>query len=191
MYFLAISTLETPAGQQQETAAMAVACHCMREVMMGLPSMLQIDAAPRPNPSTTSLLGKLPRLIQKHQNVDLRADQDSIALPKHLVYFLADIADANTKEVGRNTANASLLLTGGSDLRHPVMAQWKQSYDFFVGWAHLDRNFGQGRPLPERKEIDRHIAVVEDVIDVRSALFFDNLSTVRELLANANAPRED
>ncbi|MBM7389785.1 hypothetical protein JOE37_002779 [Clavibacter michiganensis] len=190
MYLLALSTLDASAGEQLDTASIAVACHCMREVMMGLPSLLLTDAVPRPHPNTASLLDKLPRLIQRYQNVDLRADQDSIALPKLLVYFLADIAETRTKEIGRNTANASLLLTGGSDSKHPVMTQWKQSYDFFVGWAHLDRNFGRGRPLPKRAEIIRRIAVVEDVIDVQSALFFDNLSAVRDLLANANMPKE-
>lgn len=59
-----------------------------------------------------------------------------------------------------------------------------------MGWTHLDRNHVSSRPLPSDEEIATQVRVVEDVIEVRSAAFFDNLRSIEEMLAQFNEPLE-
>ncbi|MHB8188182.1 MAG: hypothetical protein ACYDDU_19370 [Dermatophilaceae bacterium] len=63
------------------------------------------------------------------------------------------------------------------------------AYNFFVAWAHLDQH-DEGRALPDADQIAENIRIVEDVIEVRSAAFFENLHSVEDLLAHINATSE-
>ncbi len=74
------------------------------------------------------------------------------------------------QEDGRNQKNFAALVTGSSDTSHPAIKQWKSAYQFFVGWAHLDRNHEQARELPSDEDSWTALRVVEDVIEVRTAV---------------------
>ena len=104
--------------------------------------------------------------------------------------FCLDIIYAVVQEEGRNLSNAASLVTGGSDTNHPLVKQWSDAQIFFLAWTHLDRNDESDRPLPTDAEVLANIAIVEDVIEVRTALFFDNLHSVQDLLDEANAQEE-
>ena len=65
------------------------------------------------------------------------------------------------------------------------------AYQFFLGWAHLDRNHNVDRPLPADSDLLANIRVVEDVIEVRTAAFFENLKSLEGLLAEINAPAKE
>lgn len=187
MYRLAVSTLRSEPEFGCEAARVSVICHCMRELMTGLPSVMADTAIPRPNPSSGSLVAKLPALLAKHPDVDLGLDQDIVPVPKTVAQALASLVSTAAQEQGRNRSNAAALLTGGSDPKHPVIKQWLDAYEFLVGWAHLDRNLERDDKLPGNEELLAVIRVVEDVIDVRTTVFFENIHAIDDLLAAANA----
>ncbi|OBF34011.1 hypothetical protein A5724_17445 [Mycobacterium sp. ACS1612] len=78
-------------------------------------------------------------------------------------------------------------MTGEKDKNHPAVRQWDQAYQFFVGWAHIDRNHDAERPLPSDADLVANIRVVEDVIEVRTGVFFENLRALKPLLDDINA----
>jgi hypothetical protein len=186
MYRTAQEILVTTASPGCESARISTICHCMRELMSGLPAVMSDFAIPRPNPSSASLMKQLPGLLTAHPDADLGLDQDLVPVPRAVARVLASLVSAVTQEEGRNRANTAALVTGESDADHPAIAQWLDAYQFFLSWTHLDRNHEQQRPLPENEALQAKIRVVEDVIEVRSALFFENLRAIEDLLAEIN-----
>jgi hypothetical protein len=192
MYQMALSTLNAPAEDGCESARISVVCHCMRELMNGLPMVMADSVIERPTPSSGSLTKQLPELLARHGEVDLGVDQDMIPVPKVVARHLESLIGTITREQGRNRSNAAALVTGGDNQKHPAIKQWKDAYDFFLGWTHLDRNHDGGRALPSDTAVLTHIRVIEDVIEVRTAVFFENVKFVKDLLTQINAPvRED
>lgn len=176
-----------------EGARVAVVCHCMRELMLNLPAALGDSIIARPNPSSGLLVAKLPSLLSSHPELDLELDQDMVPVPRKVARQLALLVKARVQEDGRNQKNFAALVTGGSDTEAASSAvqQWKDAYDFFVGWAHLDRNHERAGSLPSDEEILTKVRVVEDVIEVRTAVFFANLHSIEDLLAGINASSEE
>jgi hypothetical protein len=163
----------------------------MRELMNGLPIALADSIIPRPKPSSNSLTQKLPGLLSRHRDVDFGAEQDIIPVPRAVAQAIALLIGTVAKEQGRNRSNAAALITDGQDHKHPAVKQWMAAYDFFVGWAHLDRNHEGGREVPSDAVVLAQIKVVEDVIAVRTAVFFENVKSVEVLLDQINAPIEE
>lgn len=184
LYAIAVRELGNPAVLGQESARVSVICHCARELMLGALDVLVDTPEPRQNPSSGTLAGKLPSALARHGNPDLRADQDLVPVPRALAAAFADLIDASTREHGRNRRNTAALVTGAADGSHPSIAEWSKAYRFFVKWAHVDQHHSDG--LPDDATLASHLRVVEDVIEVRMNLFFDNLSAVEDLLALAN-----
>lgn len=191
IYRTALGALQVPAEEGCESARISVVCHCVRELMNGLPVVMADTAIPRPKPSSGSLMRKLPELLAKHPDVDLGVEQDMIPVPKAVAQTLDSLIGTVVKEQGRNRSNAAALLTGGDDNKHPAIKQWMDAYEFFVGWAHFDRNFERGGQLPTDADLLAAMKVVEDVIEVRTAVFFENLHYLEGLLAQINAPVEE
>lgn len=186
MYRTALAIIGDKAMPGCESARISTICHCMRELMSGLPAVMSDIAIPRPNPSSGSLIKQLPGLLAAHPEADLGVDQDLVPLPRVVARALASLLSAVAQEEGRNRMNTATLVTGGSDANHPAIGQWLDAYQFFLSWTHLDRNHDQERPLPNDEELLTMIRVVEDVIEVRSALFFENLHAIEDLLAEIN-----
>ena len=159
--------------------------------MTGLPSALADVDIPRPSPSSRALVGQLPALLSRHSDLDLGLDQDLVPVPKKVAHMLGQLVATAVQEQGRNRRLAAGLVTGGDDVKHPAIDQWQDAYRFFLAWTHLDQNHAQNRELPSDEEILAVLRVVEDVIEVRSALFFDNVSAIKDLLADINAVEED
>lgn len=185
LYATAIRELGTPAIDGLESARVSVICHCARELMLGALDVLVDTPEPRPKPSSGSLAKGLPSVITREGGPDLRADQDLIPIPRAVAAAFADLIDASTREQGRNQRNAAALVTGSADGSHPLIKEWGDAYGFFVQWAHVDQH--HRKELPDDATLARRLRVVEDVIEVRMNLFFENLSTVEDLLALANA----
>lgn len=190
VYRTGLEALRSTPSEGCESARVSVACHCMRELMNGLPAVLGDTVVPRPEPPSSALMAKLPEMLARHPDVDLAAEQDSIPVPRAVAHALGALIGAAAQERGRNRANAAALVTGGTDARHPAIQQWMDAYQFFLGWTHLDRNH-ETRPLPQDGDLLAAIRVVEDVIEVRTAVFFDNLHSIEALLAEINAPIEE
>lgn len=191
LYVFALEQLGMPAPSGREVARVSLICHSMREIMNGLPAAMAVNTRVRPNPGSGSLTSKLPLLASNHPGLDLRADQDVVPVPREFAIAVAEVIDAATKEQGIQVANAAALLTDDNDETHPLVRQWKSAQRFFLQWTHLDRNSNGTRALPDDLEIWSNIRVVEDVVEVRTALFFENLGAVQDLLAIANAGVEE
>ncbi len=189
LYHHALAVLAAPAGPGGETARITVICHCIRELMNGLPAVMTDNAIPRPNPSSGALTRKLPELLAQHPGLDLAVEQDLVPVPKEVAQALADLIGAATREEGRNRRNAAELVTGAPDTKHPAIKHWATAQRFFLGWTHIDRNHAQDRELPTDEVLLENIRVVEDVIEVRSTRFFENVHALQDLLAEANATR--
>jgi hypothetical protein len=162
----------------------------MRELMNGLPTVMTDGAIPRPKPSSSSLTAKLSGLLAQHPDLDLGANQDLIPLPKAVAEVFSNLISTVASEQGRNRRNAAELVTGGPDTKHPAVGHWTKAQQFFLDWTHLDRNHSQDRELPADDLLLTNIRVVEDVIEVRSAEFFENLHSLQDLLAEANEVQE-
>lgn len=186
MYRTALDVLAAAWPTDVENARVSVICHCMRELMNGLPSVLSEATIPRPRPSSGALLRQLPQLLSEHPGVDLEMDQDLIPIPRTLAQALSALTSTVTKEQGRNRENTAALLTGSSSAKHPVIDQWTKTYQFFVGWTHLDRDHRISNALPTNAVLAEHFRVVEDVIEVRAGLFFENLHALEDLLKEIN-----
>lgn len=185
LYSLALRELGNPSSSELAAARLSVISHCVRELMLGASDILVDTPEPRPNPSSGSLAMKLPTLLAQNGSPDLRADQSLIPVPRAIAAAFADIVEASTKEAGRNQRNTAALVTGSVAGTHPSIRQWKDAYNFFLKWAHVDQH--HDGPLPDDSTVRSQLRVVEDVLEVRMNLFFDNLATVEELLAQANA----
>lgn len=191
MYVTALREFDSAPSSGQETARISIICHCMRELMNGLPVIMAASITPRPEPSSSSLAARLPDLLAKHPDLDLRAEQDMVPVPSEVASAIADLVSAAVMERGLNMANAAALLTDGTDTAHPLIDQWKAAQYFFMQWTHLDRNLDGARVLPTNDKIELHVRVVEDVIEVRTNLFFENLSAVEDILRLANAQEDE
>ncbi|QHK19837.1 hypothetical protein GU243_08920 [Pseudarthrobacter psychrotolerans] len=191
VYRTALELLASDAAPRCEAARISIICHCVRELMMGLPAVLSEFSIPRPVPPSGSLLKQLPRLLAKHPDADLGLDQDLVPVPRIVAQALASLISTAAQEEGRNRANTAALVTGGTHTTHPVIDQWLKTYNFFVDWAHLDRNHERQRTLPSDETLLANIRVVEDVIEVRSARFFENLHALEDLLAEINGVDEE
>jgi hypothetical protein len=189
MYRRALRELNSEAFPGDEVARVSVICHCVRELVIGLPAVLSDFDEPRPEPSSGSLVSKLPKLISRN-GVDLDLDQDVVPVPKEVAQIFHLLVATANREAGRNKRRAAALVTGGNDTKHPVVKQWDAAYQFLVGWAHLDRNHEQDRELPTDDDIRAVLRVIEDVIDVRTTVFFENVGAIKDLLADINAVDE-
>jgi len=185
LYTIALRELESPAVEGLESARISVVCHCARELMLGALDVLVDTPEPRQKHSSGSLARNLPSVISREGGPDLRANQDLIPIPRAVAAAFADLIDASTREHGRNQRNAAALVTGSADGSHPSIREWGTAYGFFVQWAHVDQH--HRKDLPDDTTLARHLRIVEDVIEVRMNLFFENLSTVEDLLALANS----
>lgn len=186
LYLSALRMLASSPEEGCEAARISMICHCMRELMSGLPAVLADTAIPRPNPSSGALASQLQELVSRRDDVDLSADQDLVPVPKEVALAVAALVQASAQEKGRNQMNAAALVTGQTDANHPAVGHWQRAYDFFLGWTHLDRNHERNRELPRNDELVAEMRVVEDVILVRTALFFQNLRAVEVLLVKIN-----
>lgn len=187
LYSTALDILASEGTPSREAARISIICHCMRELMIGLPAVMSESSIRRPDPSSVTLLRRLPGLLSAHPDADLGLDQDLVPVPRVVAQALTSLMRTVSQEEGRNRSNTAALVTGVPHTTHPVIEQWTKAYEFFVSWAHLDRNHDRPRPLPNDKTLLTNIRVVEDVIEVRSALFFENLHALEDLLAEINA----
>jgi hypothetical protein len=191
VYQTALRALHTPADEDCESARISTICHCMRELMNCLPEAMADNFIRRERRSTGYWIEKLPKLVTKHPDLNLSADQDMVPLPKVVAQAFASLISAGVKEERRNRSNASALITRGDDRKHPAIKQWTDTRRFFVKWAHLDTHDEAERQLPSDAGLRAAMKVVEDIIEVRAAVFFDNFRSVQGMLAEINAPLED
>lgn len=183
MYRTAIEILAVSPSPGCEIARVSVICHCGRELMNGVPSVMSEIDIPRPDPSSDSLKNRLPELLK---TVDLDIAQDLVPVPQSAAKTLSDLISAVAQEQGRNRKLASAVVTNGTDERHPAIRQWLEAQRYFAKWTHLDRTANSSRELPSDGALYANLRVVEDVIEARAGLFFENLHALEDILSGAN-----
>ena len=188
MYRFSLSFLASPALPGSETARVSVFCHCGRELMNGVPSVMSDIDIPRPDPGSEALKHRLPNLLR---DIDLDVDLDLVPVPRAAAKTLSDLISVVAQEQGRNRRLASAMVTGTADQKHPAINQWLSAQRFLAKWIHLDRVADRERELPSDEELLAALRVVEDVIDARAGLFFGNLHTIEEILAAANSTENE
>jgi len=184
MYVVALGIVATPAQAGCEVARVSVLCHCGRELMNGVPSVMSDIDIPRPNPNSDALKNRLPKLLEE---IDLEVDQDLVPVPRSAAQTLSALISVVAQEQGRNRRLASALVTGSVEDKHPAIKQWIDAQRFFAKWTHLDRVAESERELPSDADLLARLRVVEDVIDARAGQFFENLHAIDAILALANA----
>jgi len=158
--------------------------------MMGLQTVMIENPIERVKPSSGEITKGLQKLVERHPELDLGADQDLVPVPKPIAEQFLSLVGAAQKEYGRNRDIAAALVTAGTDRNHPAVKQWLDVYNsFFVRWAHIDSH--GDRELPSNTVLLASIKIVEDVIDVRTTDFFKNLRSVEGMLAQINAHVEE
>lgn len=187
VYRSAWRALATPPESGCEAARVLIICHCMRELMNGIPSAVGDGASPRPNPSSQSLAAGLPRLLAAHPDVDLDADQDLIPVKREVAAAFSRLVKTAQLEEGRNQRELAGFLTGDTSQRHAAGKQWNAARAFFLEWTHLDRNHEGGRELPTDEMLRQHIRVIEDIVEARTLAFFETIRSIDDLLAEINA----
>ncbi|WAH96166.1 hypothetical protein [Arthrobacter sp. MMS18-M83] len=186
IYHAAIETLAVAPVSGFELARVSVICHCVRELMNGVPSAMSGIDIPRPDPNSDALKNRLPDLLKK---VDLAVDddQESVPVPNKAAKTLDELIKSVAQEQGRNRRLAIAFITDGSDDKHPAIRQWMSAQRFFARWTHLDRKEDGDRDAPTDVVILANLRIVEDVIETRAGLFFANLDAIEDILAAANA----
>lgn len=154
--------------------------------MNGLPSAILEGATTTPRPSSATLTKSLSQLASDHPGLDLDADLEIVPVPQKVAHAFSEIIKTANIEERIRRSNDANVVTGGPDPGHPTIRQWKGARDFFMEWTHIDRDDRRMRELPGDVELLQMIAVVEDVIEVRTAQFFENLHAVEDLLDEAN-----
>ena len=188
MYRALLEALRFPADEVSEIARASVIGHCGRELMNGAPAVLSGVDIPRPSPNSSALKDRLPSLLK---DVDLGLDQDLIPVSRSVAATLDALIKTVAQEQGRNRRLASAAVTDETDNKHPAIQQWIEAQKFFAKWTHLDRAGDGERAGPADDVILAHLRVVEDLIEVRTAAFFDAVRSIDDLLAVANATDED
>ena len=188
VYRTALRVLESAREPGSEAARVSVICHCMRELTNGLPAAFADTVIPRPVPSSSSLLAQLPHVLAKHPGVDLALEQDFLPVPKTVAFHIGALVQARIQEDGRNVSNIRALIAGTETSPQPAVRQWKEANAFFLKWTHLDRTHDRPRELPTDQELTAWIRIVEDIVEVRAAVFFENLRALEDLLSVINTP---
>lgn len=188
IYRALLEALRFPADEDCEIARASVIGHCGRELMNGAPAVLSGVDIPRPSPNSSALKDRLPSLLK---DVDLGLDQDLIPVSRSAAATLDALIKTVAQEQGRNRRLASAAVTDETDNKHPAIQQWIEAQKFFLKWTHLDRASDGERAGPADDVIRAHLRVVEDLIEVRTAAFFDAVRSIDDLLAVANATDED
>jgi hypothetical protein len=75
MYSVVLGTLAVPASPGSEVARVSVLCHCCRELMNGVPSVMSEVDIRRPNPNSDALKRQLAELLA---DADLSLEQDLV-----------------------------------------------------------------------------------------------------------------
>ncbi|ASN19929.1 hypothetical protein [Arthrobacter sp. YN] len=185
-YRAAIRMLGTPAVAGEERARVSLIGNAMREVMNALPSVIGETTGRLKGRSASALARELSDALALSSDLDLRQDLDYIPVPRAVAIAIDQVVQTVVLETKQVRDDAAALLAEGSSSDHPAVGQWIEAREFFVRWTHLERPPRDNGHVPTDVEILRNIRVVEDLVAVRTAGFFDTRRLLDELLAEIN-----
>ncbi|GAA5194652.1 hypothetical protein GCM10023346_22670 [Arthrobacter gyeryongensis] len=189
-YRVAIRGLKTPAEPGDERARLALIAHAMREVMNALPSVMGESTGRRKGKSASDLTRELPDFLAQFSDLDLQQDLDYIPVPREVTVAIDRVVRTAALETRKVRDDVAALLAEGSSSDHPAVLQWIDARAFFVRCAHLEQPPRDNSAVKSDEEIEANIRVVEDLIDVRTAGFFDTRHGLEDLLAEINQVNE-
>lgn len=189
LYRAAIRSFKTPAYPGEERARIALIFHSMREIMNTLASVMGDSSQGTRQDDAEKLVRQLPEKLSEYPDLDLRQDNEYIAVPREVAVFMWDLATLASREEGNIREDIASLLAPGSGKNHPVVKEWKGARDFFVKHAHLKKPPEDVNISDD--EIERTIRLVEDLMEVRLREFFESRHEIDSLLDDINESRED
>jgi hypothetical protein len=181
-YKTAMLELQQTADTGLERARVSTICHAVRELINGLPSVMGETSSERINPSSWELLRNLPEI-----SIDTRGEEPIVAIPRELASLIEDLARTAALESKRVRDDLTGLLVDTPQDDHPLVTPWNQTRRWFVKWAHWDRPTDEARPIPTDDQILERLRLIEDVVEARTAAFFDSRHAIDDLLAKANS----
>lgn len=187
MYHTMLALLVIAPIPGNEIARASVICHCGRELMNSILEIMPDIDVSHIKPSSNSLKDKLPKLFN---DVNFDIGQDYVLIPKSAAKTLHELISTINKESSRKARLEGAVITDGTDNKHPAIKQWQATHKFFMHWTHLNR-VNDSCEAPSDDEIRKNLRVVEDVIETRSNLFFENFHKIEDLLTEANMVSEE
>lgn len=181
-YETAILELQKPPEISLARARVSTVCHAIRELINGLPSVMGETSSQRIKPSSKDLLKALP-----HFTIDGDDSESVVAIPRAVAKAMDELVRTTALESKRIRDDLTGLLADTPQEDHPLVTPWNQSRSWFTRWAHWDRPTDENRRIPTDAQILDHLRLVEDVVEARTAAFFDSRRAIDDLLAQANA----
>jgi hypothetical protein len=182
-------------------ADVALAGHCVRELVAALPNALaDVDGLPD-RINEPKIVRALAEEWDRHPDVvgeadvPLRSGAKGDASQPSLVSVPTDLLDA-----ARLVVLAHKTGTKNNDLRHGALVLgrldgsdvavriFKRSVTFFIEYTHLSGLLG--RELPDDELVQRHLAVIEDAVRARLGRFFTTAESIMADLDIANRRRQ-
>lgn len=185
-YKSAIDQLSTQPETGDERIRVSLICHAIRELINSLPWAMGTTSSQPIKPSSKTLLESTPSWT-----ADLEGDDDMVPAPRQVVTWLAQFVRATELENKRVRDDLVALLADTPQEDHPLATPWNQTRSWFVRWAHFERGSGESGTIPSDETILEHLQIVEDVIQARTAAFFDAREAIDDVLAQANASEDE
>lgn len=189
VYRSAIRNFKTPAYPGEERARISNISNAMREIMNSLASVLGDSSQGTRQDDAGKLTRKLPEKLAEHPELDLQQDNAYIPVPQDVALLVREIANLASQEQKSAREDVAALIAPGSGETHPVVKEWIDTRNTFVGHTHL------GRPPKDvsvsDKKIEELIRTVEDIMESRLREFFESRHEVDSLLADINDSGED
>jgi len=189
VYRSAIRNFKTPAFPGEERARISNIGNAMREIMNSLASVLGDSSQGTRQEDASRLTRKLPEKLAEHPELDLQQDNAFIRVPQDVALLVREIATLASQEQKSAREDVAALIASGSGQAHPVVKEWIDTRNIFVGHTHL------GRPpkavLVSDEKIEELIRVVEDLMESRMRAFFESRHEIDALLDDINGGRED
>lgn len=189
VYRSAIRNFKTPAYSGEERARVSNIGNAMREIMNSLASVLGDSSQGTHQDDASKLTRKLPEKLAEHPELDLQQDNAYIPVPQDVALLVREIATLASQEQKSAREDVAALIAPGSGQAHPVVKEWIDARNTFVGHTHL------GRPPKDVSISDNRmeelIRTVEDLMEGRMRAFFESRHEIDSLLEGINGSGED
>lgn len=191
MHRMVFRLLSTPVSPGEELARASTVGHCMRELMNRFPDALRDVAGtmPRRKVSSSRRALDLGSEVRKHPEL-MSSHGEYAAIPGVVLAIMFEVVELAQQESLRNAENHAIAVAQALRTTSPAAKEWKRALDFFMRFTHIDAHVesesGGGVQVPSDREILRHVASVERLIEVRLTDFFASSREIEEALGRFN-----
>ncbi|MGW5354744.1 hypothetical protein ACWERV_30060 [Streptomyces sp. NPDC004031] len=210
LYRLSVSLLATAASNK---GALVLLAHAVREIVNNLAHQLGVAEGFSfpPSVDTATPMGALTKLWtdegpssgnsskshRAHSTTELSEGHDetiretsSLRITKGIYQAIEMAIAAHSSATGNARQRQAFIAIGTATPPHdPTATLFGTTYDFFMGYAHLDR--ANGHDLPTEHHLQNQFANFEAVVSARLGGFFEIIDELTEIINVANAKVPD